>query len=125
MKLIILTFSILVSPFLFAQENIYRIDIILFKFLPNLESKEKFKIPEAEFEENLFTLSSMKYPEFIDPLTLDLNYQFEELFIEISSPEIVAEEETDSKSVTKPENRKFFEIDIGEKFSLASEVESF
>ena len=125
MKLIILTFSILLSPFLLAQENIYRIDIILFKFLPNLESKEKFKIPEAEFGENLFTLSSMKYPEFIDPLTLDLNYQFEELFIEISSPEIIAREETDSKSVTKPENRKFFEIDIGEKFSLASEVESF
>ena len=48
-----------------------------------------------------------------------------EIPVQDNCDEIVAEEETDSKSVTKPENRKFFEIDIGEKFSLASEVESF
>ena len=125
MKLIILIISILISPSLFAQENIYRVDIILFKFLPNLESKEKFEIPEVKFEQNLHTLSSMKYPEFIEPIAFDLNYQFVDLFIEIASPEIVTKEVTNSESISKPKNRNFFEIDIGEKFSLASEVESF
>lgn len=124
MKLIILTFSILISPLLFTQEETYRIDMILFKFLPNLDSKEKFKIPEVEFEESLLTLSSMKYPEFIEPPSLDLNYQFNDLFIEIKTPEIAVKNETNSEIVIKPKNRKFFEIDIGEEFSLISEVES-
>ena len=101
MKLIILTISILISPSLFAQENIYRVDIILFKFLPNLESKEKFEIPEVKFEQNLHTLSSMKYPEFIEPIAFDLNYQFVDLFIEIASPEIVTKEVTNSESISK------------------------
>ena len=107
MKLIILTFSILVSPLLFTQEETYRIDMILFKFLPDLDSKEKFKIPEVEFEESLLTLSSMKYPEFIEPPSLDLNYQFNDLFIEINTPEIAVKNETNSEIVIKPKNRKF------------------
>ena len=96
-----------------------------FKFLPNLNTNEEFDLPNFNFVEDLKTLSSMSYPEFIEPISLDLNYDYSELFIEVDSPAMIVDENLESDSVVKPKNRDFFELDIGEEFSLLTEVKAF
>ena len=112
--LIVLTFLICPSLFSENEDYIYRVDLILFKFLPNLNTNEEFDLPNFNFVEDLKTLSSMSYPEFIEPISLDLNYDYSELFIEVDSPAMIVDENLESDSVVKPKNRDFFELDIGE-----------
>ena len=123
--LIVLTFLICPSLFSENEDYIYRVDLILFKFLPNLNTNEEFDLPDFNFVEDLKTLSSMSYPEFIEPISLDLNYDYSELFIEVDSPAMIVDENLESDSVVKPKNRDFFELDIGEEFSLLTEVKAF
>ena len=123
--LIVLTFLICPSLFSENEDYIYRVDLILFKFLPNLNTNEEFDLPNFNFVEDLKTLSSMSYPEFIEPISLDLNYDYSELFIEVDSPAMIVDENLESDSVVKPKNRDFFELDIGEEFSLLTEVKAF
>ena len=122
--LIVLTFLICPSLFSENEDYIYRVDLILFKFLPNLNTNEEFDLPDFNFVEDLKTLSSMSYPEFIEPMSLDLNYDYSELFIEVDSPAMTVDENLESDSVVKPKNRDFFELDIGEEFSLLTEVKA-
>ena len=120
MKQILIVLTFLICPSLFSENEdyIYRVDLILFKFLPNLNTNEEFDLPNFNFVEDLKTLSSMSYPEFIEPISLDLNYDYSELFIEVDSPAMIVDENLESDSVVKPKNRDFFELDIGEEFSL-------
>ena len=96
-----------------------------FYYDENLKTDEEFDLPIFNFVEDLKTLSSMSYPEFIEPISLDLNYDYSELFIEVDSPAIIVDENSESDSVVKPKNRDFFELDIGEEFSLLTEVKAF
>ena len=111
MKQILIVLTFLICPSLFSENEdyIYRVDLILFKFLPNLNTNEEFDLPIFNFVEDLKTLSSMSYPEFIEPISLDLNYDYSELFIEVDSPAIIVDENLESDSVVKPKNRDFFE----------------
>ena len=108
-----------------TDEEIYRIDIILFKFLPDLDSNEIFEEPVLDLGNDLALLSSLQYPEFIEPPALDLQYPFQDFFIDVNSPQVEVEEEIESELVRKPKNRDFFQIDAGEKFSLSEEVDLF
>ena len=120
-------FSLLLfSNFSFSSdEEIYRIDIILFKFLPDLDSNEIFEEPVLDLGNDLALLSSLQYPKFIEPPALDLQYPFQDFFIDVNSPQVEVEEEIESELVRKPKNRDFFQIDAGEKFSLSEEVDLF
>lgn len=126
MKHIFIVLTVLMSPFLFSEKEdlIYRVDLILFKFLPNLNNNEEFDPPNFNFIKELKTLSKMSYPKFIEPTLIDLNYEFSELFIEVDSPIIMEDETLKSEVVVKPKNRNFFELDVGEEFSLLTEVKA-
>ena len=91
-----------------TDEEIYRIDIILFKFLPDLDSNEIFEEPVLDLGNDLAFLSSLQYPEFIEPPALDLKYPFQDFFINVNSPQVEVEEEIESELVRKPKNRDFF-----------------
>ena len=65
LNLLFIFSSVLFSSFSFSDESIYRIDYIIFKFLPNIDSKEKFKTPEITFSDELINITDLKYPEFI------------------------------------------------------------
>ena len=67
LNLLFIFSSILFSSFSFSDESIYRIDYIIFKFLPNIDSKEKFQTPEITFSDELINITDLKYPEFIKP----------------------------------------------------------
>lgn len=108
-----------------TDEEIYRIDIILFKFLPDLDSNEIFEEPVLDLGNDLALLSSLEYPKFIEPPALDLQYPFQDFFIDVNSPQVEVEEEIESELIRKPKNRDFFQIDAGEKFSLSEEVDLF
>ena len=99
--------------------------IILFKFLPDLDSNEIFEEPVLDLGNDLALLSSLQYPKFIEPPALDLQYPFQDFFIDVNSPRVEVEEEIESELVRKPKNRDFFQIDAGEKFSLSEEVDLF
>ena len=47
------------SNITFSEENIYRIDYIIFKFLPDITSEERFLPPEIFFSDELINITNL------------------------------------------------------------------
>ncbi|MFL2775612.1 MAG: hypothetical protein ACJ0DM_00080 [Gammaproteobacteria bacterium] len=112
LNLLFIFSSVVFSSFSFSDESIYRIDYIIFKFLPNIDSKEKFKTPEISFSDELINITELKYPEFNKPDSLENNLPYQDLFQDISISRIITQsnlqEENTDDDVRMSENQVFF-----------------
>ena len=76
--------SLIYSLNIFSQEQIYLVDLIFLKYLPEDVSEENFLVPSLERKDNVIFLSQFPYPEIeISPLPLNLNYEYQDLFLSI------------------------------------------
>ena len=89
------------SNITFSEENIYRIDYIIFKFLPDITSEERFLPPEIFFSEELINITNLKYPEFIKPDSLENDLPYQDLFQDISITRII-----DNSNIQKKEKEE-------------------
>ena len=120
----------LLSINLFSEEQLYLVDLILIKYLPDFETKEKFLPPELDIPDNITFLTEFPYPKLeINSLPFNLQYKFQDLFMSVKIEEdsdlSVSEDETpsDIKSIPTLEvNKSVFEIDSAREFSLSAEV---
>ena len=105
-----------------SNENIYRIDYIIFKYLPDIASNEKFVAPEIKLSEELINITTLQYPEFKKPDSLVNNFPYHELFQDISVSRIVdssnEENENKEEKVMMSKNQLFFQNDSGVDFSM-------
>ena len=122
LNLLFIFSSILFSSFSFSDESIYRIDYIIFKFLPDIDSKEKFKTPEITFSDELINITDLKYPEFIKPDSLNSNLPYQNLFQDISISRVInqsnVQEEGTEDQVRMSKNQVFFQNDSGVDFAM-------
>ncbi|MFL2755055.1 MAG: CsiV family protein [Gammaproteobacteria bacterium] len=127
LNLLFIFSSILFSSFSFSDESIYRIDYIIFKFLPNIDSKEKFKTPEITFSDELINITDLKYPEFIKPDSLNNNLPYQNLFQDISISRVInqsnVQEESTEDQVRMSKNQVFFQNDSGVDFAMEEIVQ--
>lgn len=120
----------LLSINLFSEEQLYLVDLILIKYLPDFETNEKFLPPELDIPENITFLTEFPYPKLeINSLPFNLEYKFQDLFMSVKIEEdldlSVSEDETpnDIESIPTLEvNKSVFEIDSAREFSLSAEV---
>ena len=120
----------LLSINLFSEEQLYLVDLILIKYLPDFETNEKFLPPELDIPENITFLTEFPYPKLeINSLPFNLEYKFQDLFMSVKIEEdsdlSVSEDETpnDIESIPTLEvNKSVFEIDSAREFSLSVEV---
>ena len=120
----------LLSINLFSEEQLYLVDLILIKYLPDFETNEKFLPPELDIPDNITFLAEFPYPKLeINSLPLNLEYKFQDLFMSVKIEEdsdlSVSEDETpnDIESIPTLEvNKSVFEIDSAREFSLSAEV---
>ena len=120
----------LLSINLFSEEQLYLVDLILIKYLPDFETNEKFLPPELDIPENITFLTEFPYPKLeINSLPFNLEYKFQDLFmsvkIEVDSDLSVSEDETPSDIESIPTlevDKSVFEIDSAREFSLSAEV---
>ena len=120
----------LLSINLFSEEQLYLVDLILIKYLPDFETNEKFLPPELDIPDNITFLTEFPYPKLeINSLSFNLEYKFQDLFMSVKIEEdsdlSVSEDETpnDIESIpTLEENKSVFEIDSAREFSLSAEV---
>ena len=128
LNLLFIFSSILFSSFSFSDESIYRIDYIIFKFLPNIDSKEKFKTPEITFSDELINITDLKYPEFIKPDSLNNNLPYQNLFQDISISRVInqsnLQEESIEDQVRMSKNQVFFQNDSGVDFAMEEIVQT-
>ena len=128
LNLLFIFSSILFSSFSFSDESIYRIDYIIFKFLPNIDSKEKFKTPEITFSDELINITDLKYPEFIKPNSLNNNLPYQNLFQDISISRVInqsiVQEESTEDQVRMSKNQVFFQNDSGVDFAMEEIVQT-
>jgi len=120
----------LLSINLISEEQLYLVDLILIKYLPEFETNEQFLPPEIDIPDNITFLAEFPYPELeINSLPLNLEYKFQDLFMSVK-----IEEDSDlsiSEDVI-PDNIEYiptlevkksvFEIDSAREFSLSAEV---
>ena len=67
---------------LITEEQLYLVDLILIKYLPDFETNEKFLPPEFDIPENITFLAEFPYPKLeINSLPFNLEYKFQDLFI--------------------------------------------
>ena len=99
LNLIIILSSVVFSSFSFSDENIYRIDYIIFKFLPDIDSKEKFKTPEISFSDELINITDLKYPEFNKPYSLENNLPYQDLFQDISISRVISQSNLEKETI--------------------------
>ena len=122
LNLLFILSSIVFSSSSFSDESIYRIDYIIFKFLPDIDSKEKFKTPEISFSDELINITELKYPEFNKPDSLENNLPYQDLFQDISISRIITQsnlqEESTDDDVRMSENQVFFQNDSGTDFAM-------
>ena len=126
LNLIVIFSSIVFSNFSFSDESIYRIDYIIFKFLPDIASKEKFEAPEITFSDELINITDLKYPEFNKPDSLNNNLPYQELFQDISISRINLsnlQEESTEDQVRMSKNQVFFQNDSGVDFAMEEIVQ--
>jgi len=127
LNLLFIFSSVLFSSFSFSDESIYRIDYIIFKFLPDIDSKEKFKIPEITFSDELINITDLKYPEFNKPDSLNNNLPYQNLFQDISISRIInqsnLQEESSEDQVRMSKNQVFFQNDSGVDFAMEEIVQ--
>ena len=120
----------LLSINLFSEEQLYLVDLILIKYLPDFETNEKFLPPELDIPENITFLTEFPYPKLeIYSLPFNLEYKFQDLFMSVKIEEdsdlSVSEDETPSDIESIPTlevNKSVFEIDSAREFSLSAEV---
>ena len=128
LNLLFILSSIVFSSSSFSDESIYRIDYIIFKFLPNIDSKEKFKTPEITFSDELINITDLKYPEFNKPDSLNNNLPYQDLFQDISISRVInqsnLQEESTEDQVRMSENQVFFQNDSGVDFAMEEIVQT-
>ena len=120
----------LLSINLFSEEQLYLVDLILIKYLPDFETNEKFLPPKLDIPENITFLTEFPYPKLeINSLPFNLEYKFQDLFMSVKIEEdsdlSVSEDETPSDIESIPTlevNKSVFEIDSAREFSLSAEV---
>ena len=121
--------AFLFSINLLSEDQLYVVDLILIKYLPEFETNEIFTKPIVNFPDNMTFLRDFPYPELeINSVPFDLDYQFKDLFMSIKidddSEDFSIENETESDiyTPTLKLKRSIFEIDSARKFSLGAEV---
>jgi hypothetical protein len=131
--------SILLTLFslnLIPDEQLYLVDLILIKYLPEFETKEQFLQPELEIPENITLLTEFSYPKLeINSLPLTLGYKFQDLFMSVKIEEesdllnfknetLFGNEAIPSLEIipTLEVKKSIFEIDSAREFSLSPEV---
>ena len=128
LNLLFILSSIVFSSSSFSDESIYRIDYIIFKFLPDIDSKEKFKTPEISFSDELINITELKYPEFNKPDSLENNLPYQDLFQDISISRIITQsnlqEESTDDDVRMSKNQVFFQNDSGTDFAMEEIVQT-
>ena len=115
---------------LITEEQLYLVDLILIKYLPDFETNEKFLPPEFNIPENITFLAEFPYPKLeINSLPFNLEYKFQDLFmsikIEEDSDSSISEDETPRNIEVIPTleiKKSVFEIDSAREFSLSAEV---
>ncbi len=120
----------LLSINLFSEEQLYLVDLILIKYLPDFETNEKFFPPELDIPDNITFLTEFPYPKLeINSLPFNLEYKFQDLFMSVKIEEdsdlSISEDDTPSDIESIPTlevNKSVFEIDSAREFSLSAEV---
>ena len=120
----------LLSINLFSEEQLYLVDLILIKYLPDFETNEKFLPPELDIPDNITFLTEFPYPKLeINSLPFNLEYKYQDLFMSVKIEEdsdlSFSEDETPSDIESIPTlevNKSVFEIDSAREFSLSAEV---
>ena len=114
---------------LISEEQLYLVDLILIKYLPEFETDEKFLPPELDIPKNITILAEFPYPELeVNTLSFNLGYKFQDLFMSVKIEEdsdlLLPEDEIlSNEAVPILEAKKsVFEIDSAREFSLAAEV---
>ena len=115
---------------LISEEQLYLVDLILIKYLPDFETNEKFLPPELDIPENITFLTEFPYPKLeINSLPFNLEYKFQDLFMSVKIEEdsdlSISEDDTPSDIESIPTldvNKSVFEIDSAREFSLSAEV---
>ena len=128
LNLLFISSSVIFSSFSFSNENIYRIDYVIFKFLPDIVSIEKFQTPEISFSDELINITDLKYPEFKKPDSLNNDLPYQDLFQDISISRVISqsnlEEESIEDEVRMSENQVFFQNDSGVDFAMEEIVQT-
>ena len=120
----------LLSINLLSEEQLYLVDLILIKYLPDFETNEKFLPPELDIPDNITFLTEFPYPKLeINSLPFNLEYKYQDLFMSVKIEEdsdlSFSEDETPSDIESIPTlevNKSVFEIDSAREFSLSAEV---
>ena len=115
---------------LISEEQLYLVDLILIKYLPEFETNEKFLPPVIDIPENITLLAEFPYPELeINFLSFNLEYKFQDLFMSVKIQEEsdlnISENETLANVEIIPIlelKKSVFEIDSARDFSLSAEV---
>ena len=115
---------------LISEEQLYLVDLILIKYLPDFETNEKFLPPKLDIPENITFLTEFPYPKLeINSLPFNLEYKYQDLFMSVKIEEdsdlSISEDETPSDIESIPTlevNKSVFEIDSAREFSLSAEV---
>ena len=115
---------------LISEEQLYLVDLILIKYLPDFETNEKFFPPKLDIPENITFLTEFPYPKLeINSLPFNLEYKYQDLFMSVKIEEdsdlSFSEDETPSDIESIPTlevNKSVFEIDSAREFSLSAEV---
>ena len=124
-----LIITLFFSLYIIAEDQIFLVDIIFIKYLPEAQTDETFLPPELNEIDNILFLSDFPYPEIeIKPLPLDLGYRFQDLFMSVQIDDenqnlLEQEKNITDRSLPLLENKKsFFETDSARDFSLSEEV---
>ena len=115
---------------LISEEQLYLVDLILIKYLPEFETNEKFLPPELNIPDNLTFLAEFPYPKLENnTLPFNLEYKFQDLFMSVKIEEdsdlYISEDEVPSNIEAVPTlevKKSVFEIDSAREFSLSAEV---
>ena len=124
-----LILTLFFSLHIFGEDQIFLVDIIFIKYLPESQTNETFLPPELSEIDNILFLSDFPYPEIeIKSLPLDLGYRFQDLFMSVQiddeNKNLLEQDQTiTDRSLPLLENKKsFFETDSARDFSLSEEV---
>lgn len=115
---------------LISEEQLYLVDLILIKYLPEFETNEKFLPPELDIPDNITFLAEFPYPELeINSLPFNLEYKFQDLFMSVKIEEDLDSSITENQTPSNVEaiptlgvKKSVFEIDSGREFTLSAEV---
>ena len=115
---------------LITEDQLYLVDLILIKYLPEFETNEKFFPPEIDIPNNLTFLVEFPYPKLeINSLPFNLEYKFQDLFMSVKIEEdsdlSISEDLIPANKEAIPTlevKKSVFEIDSAREFSLSAEV---